>query len=199
MGKCVAYVAAAIVFIGIGALVAGVCVWFLAPRDGSIQGIQEIRHARCVFQSKYGISGIVHLEEFGPGQNNPLTINANISGLSAGLHGFHIHAFGMPENGDCMACGGHYNPKGFNHSAPTSPERHVGDLGNINSTADSDITIVHIDDPIASLWGHDSIVGRSVVVHADEDDFGLIDSKESRTTGSAGLRLACCTIYLIAN
>ena len=39
-----------------------------------------------------------------------------------------------------------------------------------------------------------SVVGRSVVIHADEDDLGLGGQSDSLTTGHAGARLACGVI-----
>ena len=49
--------------------------------------------------------------------------------LSGGL-GFHVHAYGIPPNGDCTKAAGHYNPEGKNHGGPTAEVRHHGDLGN---------------------------------------------------------------------
>lgn len=198
MGKCVAYVAAAVVFMGLGALIAGACVWFLAPNERAtfIQEIQEIRHAECVLRSSVDVTGIVRFQQFGSGKNNPMTITGNISGLATGLHGFHIHQWGVPADGDCTGCGGHYNPKGFNHGAPGDAERHAGDFGNINATEDVP-TIFEMTDLIATLWGDESAVGRAIVIHAGEDDLGKVNNTESMKTGNAGSRVACCTITLV--
>ena len=38
------------------------------------------------------------------------------------------------------------------------------------------------------------IVGRGLVIHSDEDDFGLGGHPESLTTGNSGKRIACATI-----
>ena len=55
-----------------------------------------------------------------------------ISGLTPGEHGFHIHAKG--RTGDqCREAGGHFNPFGASHGSPGSRLRHVGDLGNIQA------------------------------------------------------------------
>ena len=40
-----------------------------------------------------------------------------VSGLSPGLHGFHVHANGDLSNG-CKAAGGHFNPFSRSHGAP---------------------------------------------------------------------------------
>ena len=46
------------------------------------------------------------------------------------------------------------------------------------------------------LDGPTSVIGRSFVIHADEDDLGRGGFADSKTTGHAGARLACCTIGL---
>ncbi|XP_066983498.1 superoxide dismutase [Cu-Zn]-like [Macrobrachium rosenbergii] len=197
MGKCttvVLYLIAVIVLMGAGALIGAVCVWFLAPREAPVHGIQEVRHALCVFNSG-SIYGTIQLTEVGANPDNELTIKTNITGIPEGLHGFHIHEWGVPADGDCKKCGGHFNPKGLKHGSPSDSERHVGDLGNIKVT--STTTEVEIVDHEASLWGSDSVVGRSFVIHENEDDLGSKDDQESKKTGNAGRRLACCTIYLV--
>ena len=44
-------------------------------------------------------------------------IVGELSGLSPGLHGFHIHETGDLSD-ECRGAGGHYNPGGTNHGAP---------------------------------------------------------------------------------
>lgn len=45
-------------------------------------------------------------------------IEATITGLSDGLHGFHIHEFGNLIKG-CISAGPHYNPHGKKHGDPS--------------------------------------------------------------------------------
>lgn len=43
------------------------------------------------------------------GCGNPVLVEVSVTGLTPGLHGFHIHEKGDLSNG-CMSTGGHYNP-----------------------------------------------------------------------------------------
>jgi Cu-Zn family superoxide dismutase len=79
-----------------------------------------------------------------------------------------------------------------------SRERHVGDLGNIVAGDDGVARIDFVDRHIA-LSGQNSIVGRSLVVHADPDDLGLGEGArraESLRTGNSGERVMCGVIGL---
>lgn len=116
-------------------------------------------------------------------------VTADLQGLPAGKHGFHIHEYGDCSATDGTSAGGHFNPAGTPHGAPDNPPnlRHVGDLGNLEATEDR---IAHYDreDTVISLEGPDSIVGKAVIVHAKTDDL------TSQPTGNAGPRLACGVI-----
>ena len=74
-------------------------------------------------------------------------------------------------------------------------ERHVGDLGNVNAGEDG-VANFELEDHLIHLSGEFSVIGRSFVVHADEDDLGLGGHELSKTTGNAGARLACGVIGL---
>uniref|UniRef100_A0A077KA48 Superoxide dismutase [Cu-Zn] n=1 Tax=Penaeus japonicus TaxID=27405 RepID=A0A077KA48_PENJP len=192
MGKCIAYLAAAVVFTGLGALVAGLAVWFTVPEVAQ-KFTSESRKAQCVLESPAAVSGTIMFVQ--SSERAPVDITGNITGLSQGKHGFHIHAFGV-SGADCKAAQGHYNPFGSNHSAPNATERHVGDLGNIVAGEDS-VAYVEILDHSVTLFGWYSVLGRAVVVHAGEDDLGLGGDSGSLATGNAGGRVACCTIFAV--
>jgi Cu-Zn family superoxide dismutase len=112
-------------------------------------------------------------------------IDARITGLTPGLHGFHIH-----EKGDCRApdgasAGGHFNPASAPHAGPDSKPRHAGDLGNIIADANG---VALYKGQVAGITleaGSDSIVGRAVIVHAGADDL------RTQPSGNAGARVAC--------
>src|SRR5690625_4266767 len=117
-----------------------------------------------------------------------IRVEANISGLSAdALHGFHIHEYGDCRADDGTSAGGHYNPQGMDHGAPTDSERHIGDLGNLSANSDGVATLDYVD-PVLSFSGANSIIGYGVIVHAGEDDF------VTQPTGDAGGRIGCGVI-----
>ena len=69
--------------------------------------------------------------------------------------------------------GPHFDPDGAaSHGGLRSQARHSGDLGNIRADEDG-VAQFLIEAPTLKLFGNRSIVGRSLVVHADEDDLGL--------------------------
>ena len=69
----------------------------------------------------------------------------------------------------------------------------MGDLGNINANG-SGLAKIDITDQVISLVGPNSIVGRSMVVHADKDDYGKGGHLDSKITGHAGARVCCGVI-----
>jgi Cu-Zn family superoxide dismutase len=109
-------------------------------------------------------------------------VHGEISGLTPGEHGFHVHEFGV-WNEDGMATGGHFNPTGAPHAGHDSPRRHVGDMGNIKAD-DSGVATVDLDDTEMTFDGPTSILGRGLVVHAKADDL------KTQPSGDAGGRLA---------
>lgn len=105
------------------------------------------------------------------------------------LRGFHVHAFGDETEG-CNSAGGHFNPENNNHGAPYDDVRHYGDLGNIQTDSNG-LAKGWISDEYLSLFGDDSILGRSVVVHNGTDDLGRGGNPGSLTSGNSGSRNAC--------
>eukprot|EP01137_Pigoraptor_chileana_P035813 Opistho-2@30433 len=146
--------------------------------------------AVCVLKGDAAVTGTVTFTQEGDG--SPTVIEGSIKGLTPGQHGFHVHEFGDNTNG-CTSAGPHFNPFGKTHGAPSDDVRHVGDLGNV--TADNDgVANFKISDRLVSLSGQHSVVGRTMVVHADIDDLGKGGHEFSLTTGNAGGRLACGVI-----
>ena len=127
--------------------------------------------------------GTVTFEAVGGG----VRITAQLEGLPAGDHGFHIHELGDCSAGDGTSASGHYNPAGAPHAGPEGAPRHAGDLGNVTADTQGMATYDRTD-RVIRLDGPDSIVGRGVIVHAGADDLA------TQPTGNAGARLACGVI-----
>ncbi len=73
----------------------------------------------------------------------------------------------------CTSAGGHFNPFNKHHGAPSDEERHVGDLGNIEAKPDGTAEF-DMHDHLVKLIGPYSVIGRSMIVHADRDDLGKV-------------------------
>jgi Cu-Zn family superoxide dismutase len=145
--------------------------------------------AIAVFDSK--IKGTVLFTEH---ESGGVMIDVKISGLKKNhKHGFHVHQYGdMSEKCDSMCA--HFNPYNKNHGGPNSKERHVGDLGNIVSDKHGNVHVVFMDTMIKLRGIKSNIIGRGLIIHADEDDLGLGNFEDSHTTGHAGKRIACAVI-----
>ena len=87
----------------------------------------------------------------------------------------------------------HFNPFNKNHGCPGMSERHVGDLGNLVSDIFGNANYTFYDNVI-KLNGIANIIGRGLIIHADQDDCGNGGNKESLKTGNAGKRIACAVI-----
>ena len=133
--------------------------------------------------------------------SSSMLVTVSLQGVPAGSgwapganHGLHIHNSSDLSNA-CLSAGPHFNPKGEVHGGRDSTVRHAGDLGNLTADAGG---AVRASFSVAglSLRSRDAayIIGRSVMLHADADDGGLLGFADSLTTGHAGARIACGAI-----
>ena len=140
-----------------------------------------INKAVCVLYPTQGnnVHGIVTFSQGDKG----IIVEADITGLTMGKHGFHIHEFGDCTAPDGTSTGGHFNPDNKPHGSPENALRHVGDLGNVlaDSTGNAHLELT---DSLLAFTGNHSIIGRAIIVHAGEDDF------VTQPTGNAGARVA---------
>jgi Cu-Zn family superoxide dismutase len=120
-------------------------------------------------------------------KNGGVEIAAELSGLAPGEHGFHVHEFGDCSMADGTCAGGHFNPTGAPHGGPDDAKRHAGDFGNIKADDSGKATYKRLDKMVA-LNGKNSIIGRSVIVHAGRDDL------KTQPSGDAGARVGCGVI-----
>jgi Cu-Zn family superoxide dismutase len=120
-------------------------------------------------------------------QGTKTRVEAKVTGLTPGSHGFHIH-----EKGDCSAAdgssaGGHFNPTGASHGGPDDASHHAGDLGNLEADNTGSADYTKTFDNLA-FDGDASIIGKAVIVHGGADDL------KSQPSGNAGNRVACGVI-----
>jgi Cu-Zn family superoxide dismutase len=145
---------------------------------------QEVTKAMAQLEPKSGskVTGTVTFTKVG----DEVQVVADIQNLTPGKHGFHIHEKGDCSAADAASAGAHFNPTHQHHGGPMTPERHEGDLGNIEADASGK---AHLDwKGKLSLSGNDSIIGKSVVVHEKEDDL------KTDPSGNSGSRIACGAI-----
>ena len=130
------------------------------------------------------IKGTVAFKEDLP--NSRVKIDLNISGLKPkSKHGFHVHEAGDLTD-KCTSMCSHFNPFGNTHGCPGMKNRHVGDLGNIQTNSKGEAKYTFYD--------RSNIIGRGLIIHEDEDDCGNGANAESLKTGNAGKRIACAVI-----
>lgn len=116
-----------------------------------------------------------------------IKVEAEVRGLTPGKHGFHIHEWGDTSSPDAMSAGSHFDPTMTkHHGSPTEMPRHVGDLGNLEAN-DRGVAHLELTLPNLSFAGPTSIIGRGVIVHEKEDNFG-------QPVGNAGGRVAAGVI-----
>jgi superoxide dismutase, Cu-Zn family len=119
-------------------------------------------------------------------------VRAVFTDLPPGQHGFHIHKAGDLRGEGCKGACDHYHvgpPQDHGGPPGTSAQRHTGDLGNVSlddGTCEKSYYLAGIQ--------VEDLFGRSVIVHADEDDYGRGGHEDSKTTGHAGARIACAII-----
>ncbi|XP_049873243.1 uncharacterized protein LOC126371883 [Pectinophora gossypiella] len=134
------------------------------------------------------INGTVTFTEIDDG----ILVNGSIIGLPAGLYGFHVHELG--DISTCLATGGHFDLDGNTHGGREHDVRHIGDLGNVQFEGESPLANFSFVDKVISLRGRNNILGRSLVLHEQEDDLGEGGDEGSLSTGNAGGRVACGVI-----
>ena len=127
-------------------------------------------------------------------ENNQIRIDLHIRGLKPnGLHGFHVHEAGDLTD-KCTSMCAHFNPYGSTHGCPGMKERHVGDLGNIHANQKGEAKYTFYDNIIKLRGSKCNIIGRGLIIHADEDDCGQGGNADSLKTGNSGKRIACAVI-----
>ncbi len=162
--------------LGVFALGLGLC----------LANAQEPTKAIAVVHPTAGnnVTGLVTFTKSG----DAIKVVADITGLTPGKHGFHVHAFGDCSSSDGSSAGGHFDPTHKQHGAPDASERHAGDLGNIEADASGKAKLDYVDHEISLANDQRSAIGRSVVVHAKPDDL------KNQPSGDSDARITCGVI-----
>lgn len=115
-------------------------------------------------------------------------IQGQLTGLTPGARGFHVHEKGLCEGPEFSSAGGHYNPGGHEHGQKSAGGPHRGDLPNIVAGAQGSATVQFFA-PNLSL---DELLARpegaALIVHAAADDY------TTQPSGNAGARELCGVI-----
>ncbi len=117
-------------------------------------------------------------------QHNGVRIQLQVSGLTPGKHGFHVHEKAFTGL-DFKTAGGHFNPVGKQHGHDNPTGHHLGDMPNLVAGADGKASVdMVLADATLSASAKNSLIGKSIIIHAAEDDY------KSDPAGNAGDRIA---------
>ncbi|MBJ8348589.1 superoxide dismutase family protein [Antrihabitans sp. YC2-6] len=125
-----------------------------------------------------------------------VAVSADVTTLSAGFHGFHIHQGGECD-GDFTSAGGHLNIPG-NESGHSS-----GDLTSLLALENGEATLTTATDMVTL----EDIENKTIIVHSGPDNFANIPADRytnreggqgadatTKSTGDSGSRVACGVI-----
>ena len=142
----------------------------------------------------YNTESIVGSAEVRPEKTGSRLV-AVFTKMPPGKHGFHIHRAGDLRGEGCAGACDHYHvgsqvshggPPSLRNKTRKQRQRHSGDLGNIQLKGKKVRYSYYLPDiKPKDLWG------RSLIIHADEDDLGQGGHEDSPTTGHSGARIGC--------
>ena len=122
-----------------------------------------------------------------------LVFTPALQGLSAGLHGFHLHQNASCEPSESEgtitpagAAGGHYDPDNAGAHGTPWGDSHLGDLPALFVDSDGSAT----QPVLAPRLKASDLAGRAIMIHAGGDNF----SDHPQALGGGGGRIACGAI-----
>lgn len=156
-----------------------------ATVSGQSKGVQSIARLESTKGSQ--VTGTL---QFFPLAEGGIRVQGRVEGLAPNTeHGFHIHEKGDCSSGDGLSAGGHFNPAQQAHGKfGDSKPHHLGDLPSLDADPQGVATIDFVSKNLALNRPHNGILGRSLIVHNDPDDY------TTQPTGNSGARLACAVI-----
>jgi len=162
--------------------------------------------ARAVLRNAAGDKvGKVKLSQRHGGVQVKVTIDAPLTTVDAGFHGFHVHANDNAANGSgCVppaftSADGHLNPGGLGHG------NHAGDLPLLLVNNDGSGRAVGEARFETDRFTVSGVIGRALIIHLSPDNYAHIPTRYSHATGTgpdsatlatgdAGDRKACGVI-----
>tara|TARA_A100001015_G_C15042784_1_gene740976 strand:+ start:5078 stop:5575 length:498 start_codon:yes stop_codon:yes gene_type:complete len=128
----------------------------------------------------YSVNGVFRFLQ----ESDGVRVTAILTGLTPNSkHGVHIHEFGdIRDQKLGKSAGSHYNPDKLPHGLPPSPHRHPGSFGNLVANKEGEAKFDFLDHTITVNGHKNPIIGRSVVVHKNEDT-------GAQPAGNAGPRI----------
>jgi Cu-Zn family superoxide dismutase len=144
--------------------------------------------ANIMAKTKSNVNGTITFTEI----DGKVKMTVDISGLTPGDHGIHIHAIGDCVAADGSSAGGHWNPTNVGHGKWGIAPFHKGDIGNILADSngigklilETDLWCINCDDETKN------IIGKAIIIHEGVDDYS------SQPAGAAGDRIGCGKIML---
>jgi Cu-Zn family superoxide dismutase len=124
-----------------------------------------------------GLSGVVRFYDTPAG----VRVDARVRGLpknKTGFYGFHLHEVGECAPPDFSTAQGHYNPSNVAHPL------HAGDFPPLLATDTMEAWTAFI----TTRFTIRDIIGRSVIIHMERDDY------TSQPAGDSGQRIGCGVI-----
>ena len=147
------------------------------------------KHATAEIKNASGtVIGSAKFTEDGTGR---VHVNVHVKGLTAGLHGIHIH--GTADCEPFADAGAHYNPPPTHQHGLQNPAGpHAGDLPNLKVNAEgvghlnAKTSLVTLSPGAKTLFDATAgAVNSALVIHANQDD------QVTDPIGNSGARIAC--------
>jgi Cu-Zn family superoxide dismutase len=130
-----------------------------------------------------------------PSSSDPVTVIGNLQRQA--VYGVHVHTYGdLSDRAAASATASHFDPLATGHHdfPNSSTPHHAGDMGNtdLSTVVNGKLWYLKTIDTgmtLAQTANHESIIGRGLIVHEDEDQ-----GPSAQPTGASGARHAQCVI-----
>jgi Cu-Zn family superoxide dismutase len=129
-------------------------------------------------------------------EGDGVSVLVQVHDLPPGRHAFHVHAVGKCDPPDFQSAGPHFNPTGKKHGARNPEGHHLGDLPNVEVSANGKGEARTVVAGATLTAAGSTLVGpqgTALVVHEKPDD------EMTDPAGNAGPRIACGVVEATGN